>query len=225
MITLAEAVDYLNMKEPGTSINQLKTGKRKSGGKIDRKKKINKKNSAQDMATFKVMNLNAKKEILPFGHEAALKKILGFTRFQYTPDEKVSLSFNSISLNVKLGKISSKARSDILVDFGTIYGYALDIIRKKGFNVISFPPKDKFIISLSKLFTDLGMSVTMNPVFVSAETNREITINGLYIAGNMIKSHINGLLITDQLPGKETMSFLNQKNIKILLFYTEDKIK
>ncbi len=224
VITLAEAVDYLSIREPENNINQLNREKRKTGGKVNEKKKNRTKKSTQDTAAGKVMNLNAKKEILPFAHEAALKKILGFTNFQYTPNSMVSLSFNSISLNVKLGKVNSKGRPDILVDFGTIYGYALDIIRKKGLYIISFPPKNKFLPSLSKLFTDLGMSVTMNPVFVSAETNREITINGLYAAGNMIKSHIDGLLITGHQPGKETMSFLNQKNIKIL-FYTEDKIK
>ncbi len=225
VITLTEAVDYLSMKEPENNANQLKIEKTKPGKEVNRETKNNRKQPVvQDMATFKVINLNAKKEILPPGHEAALKKILGFTRFQYTPDEKVSLSFNSISLNVKLGKIYSKARPDVLVDFGTIYGYALDIIRKKGYHIISFPPKDRFLTSLSKLFIDLAMSVTMDPVFVSAETNREITINGLYIAGNMIKSHIGGLLITGYPLGKETMSFLNQKNIKILC-YTKVKRK
>ncbi len=224
VITLAQAVDSLGINEPEININQLEINKNYSEKNFNKNKKTNRKKSAKDMVTGKIIHPNKKIAVLPSGHEPALKKILSFTNFQYIPDSQISLSFNSMTLNFTLGRISLKDRPDILVDFGTVYGYALEIIRKKGLHIISFPPKEMFRKSLSKLFTDLGMSVTMNPVFVSMETNREITINGLYLTGNMKKLYVNGMLITDHQLDKETLSFLNQKNIKIL-FYAEDKIK
>ncbi len=226
IISLAEAVDYLKTTEPENDKTKFK--KQMPGAdKNNTEKYGNNLSSGTPLDNNKalILNNNTEQETLPYNHEAALKKIISFTNFHYIPNSQLLLSFNGISVNVNLQKIrSSKGKPDILVDFGTIYGYALEIIKKKGLKIVSFPAKKEFSAPLSELFTDLGMSVTINPVFVSSKTKAAMTISGLYIAGNKNDLHVNGLLITDQKPCQEAAEFLNQKNIKILLF-PENKIQ
>jgi len=161
----------------------------------------------------KRLNTHAGDNFLPVNHESAVKKLLGFTDFHYIPDSQVPLSIHGVHFNVSLGRIHKKDRPDLLVDFGTIYGYAFDLLRNKGFKIISFSPKSTFKTQVVKLFADLGMQVTKNPVFVSTRTKKAITIHGLYVTGN-----IQDMLISDQPLDKETTDFLNQKKIKPLYF-------
>lgn len=161
----------------------------------------------------KLLNTRAGDNYLPVNHESAVKKLLGFTDFHYIPDYKISLSIHDVNFNVFLGRIHKKDRPDLLVDFGTIYGYAFDLLRNKGFKIISFSPKSTFKTQVVKLFADLGMLVTKNPVFISTRTKKAITIHGLYVTGN-----IQDMLISDQPLDKETTAFLNQKKIKSLYF-------
>ncbi|GEM_PF-458934 len=159
----------------------------------------------------KLLRLAPGEVILPVNNESAVKKLLGLTDFHYIPDSQISLSMGDVHFNVSLGRIHKKGMADILVDFGTIYGYAIDLIKAKGFKFISFSPKRTFMASLVKLFTDLGMTITRNPVFVSTRTKEAITIHGLYVTGN-----VQNMLISEREMDNNIIAFLNRKKIKLL---------
>ena len=159
----------------------------------------------------KLLEIDTKKIFPIANYEAAVKKLISFTDFQYIPNAQISLSQGSLHFSVYLGKIYKKGLPDLLVDFGNMYGSAFDIIRKKGFKIISFSSKNSFQASILKLCACLDMQVTKNPVFISAKTKNAITIHGLYVTGNM-----QAILIAEQEPDKETTDFLNQEKIKLL---------
>ncbi len=166
--------------------------------------------------------------ILPHDYEKALEKILSFTKFHYIPNSKLSLLFHGIRININIGKIQlgkSANKKSILIDFGNIYGYALDIIKKRGMDIIVISPKEKFISSMFRVFTTLGASVTKNPVFVSNITKKPITIHGLYITGSSDIMRENGFCITYRKPDEIITSFLNRKNIKLLLYMESGRFR
>ncbi len=156
--------------------------------------------------------------LLPSDHESAIEKIFSLTSFNYIPDAKINLSFNGINIVIHMGKIQSNGKPDLFVDYGTIYGYAIDIIKKRGSHIISIPAKGNFNQSVAKIFKDLGMSTTTNPVFINSFTKKAMTIPGLYITGDINHLFADGFLIANKKPNKESLAFLNKKNIKVLLY-------
>ncbi|MFO7749014.1 MAG: LysM peptidoglycan-binding domain-containing protein [Desulfobacteraceae bacterium] len=71
--------------------------------------------------------------LLPKNNGEALAELLKITGFGYTPDFNISFSIGSIELDSVVGKIETKGKKDLLVNFGTVYGkLAGDAIQKKG---------------------------------------------------------------------------------------------
>lgn len=150
--------------------------------------------------------------ILPENHEAALIELLKMTEFNYTSDSNISFALGDVNLNASVGKIPRKGKTDLLVNFGNIYGKtALEAIKAQGFEIISILPRETTMELALKLFTTLGFSTTDNPAFVSTRTRKSITISGLYV-----KLHDQNILLADQRIDSESTDFLKKNSIRVL---------
>lgn len=148
---------------------------------------------------------------IPLDHRLAAKELVEYAGFEYTPDATIDLAVGSQDLDIRVGKISRQGKPDLFVEFGDVYGFALDRIHDKGYELISLFPRETTHQIAVKLFTGLGIQVVKNPSFISTRTHRTVTIPGIYIP-----SAPREIMLLDGDPDLETTDFLREKNISLL---------
>jgi hypothetical protein len=146
-------------------------------------------------------------------HTTAVRQLLRHTGVNYISNAVISLNLGGIELDVTVGKIPRQRRSDLIVELGDVYGFALEQIRKLGYEVISLSPMDTTRDMAMKLFSNLGITVVEDPAFICTIEKRTVTIPGLYITGAPRNQKI---LVAEQHLDRVTINFLKQKQIKIL---------
>lgn len=142
------------------------------------------------------------------GRTAMLVKLAGF---EYEPDSIIRLKMDTLDLEIKVGKILRREKPDLLVEYGDVYGFALDLIHEQGYELISLLPGETMREIAVKLFTGLGIQGIKNPAFISTWTYRTITIPGIYIP-----SPTREIMLVDQGLDLETEEFLRQRSISVL---------
>nr|NJM04464.1 hypothetical protein [Desulfobacula sp.] len=97
----------------------------------------------------------------------------------------------------------------MLINFGNVYGSALEIIEKREFEIVSITPELNPREVISLLFSRLGYSTWQNPSFSAGETVEKI--EGIYAAKDQDK-----LFIPLESLSPPALAHLKRENIKIL---------
>ena len=148
---------------------------------------------------------------IPLDHRLATKRLVEHAGFEYTPDAAIGLEVGTLDLDIKVGKISRQGKSDLFVEYGDVYGFALDRIHDQGYELISLFPYETTRQIALKLFTALGIQVVENPAFISTRTHKTVSIPGIYIP-----SSPREIMLLNGDPDLETADFLREKNISLL---------
>jgi hypothetical protein len=148
---------------------------------------------------------------IPRDHRLAAKRLVEHAGFEYTPDAVIGLEVGTLDLDIKVGKISRPGKPDLFVEYGEVYGFALDRIHDKGYELISLFPNETTRQIAVKLFTALGIQVVENPAFISTRTDRTVSIPGIYIPTTS-----GEIILLDGDLDLETADFLREKNISLL---------
>jgi hypothetical protein len=136
--------------------------------------------------------------------------LLSITQTQYTPDEIISFPIGTIEMTASFGRISRQGQPDLLINTGSVYGLALEAIKKKGNQLLTISPELTMSELILTLFTHLGYSTWKNPSFTTA--GRVEIIKGIYVTKGTEK-----LLFTRQKPTITTITFLEAENIQFLI--------
>lgn len=126
--------------------------------------------------------------------------------FNYIQDSNVKFEFNSIKLNASIGRIKRASEADLLIDFGSIQGSALDSLKDQEGNVLVLKPEEGKINAAKKLLKNLEIPFMSNPSFL--KDKQVLTIQGLYISDLEPEIFLSKEKLSD-----ETMEFLKNKNI------------
>ncbi len=138
-----------------------------------------------------------------------VKTVLSNAGFSYQENYRVSFFYGPIELSAVVGRIKRANASDLLVDFGNIYGEAFDAIRNQGYDIVTLAPESQIIGAAGKLFKALGASTTQNPSFVKGR--HIITLPGLYVTAPQKEIFLAEKRLTD-----EMTDFLEEKDIQII---------
>lgn len=129
---------------------------------------------------------HAIKDILamtPTGQKDFVQGLARALKFAYAPNVAVTFPYAGIQIQGYGNLVSTPAGNEILVDFGELYGDAVDAIRKSGLPVVQISPEDTYPAIAAKLLAGLGEHFTENPSFAVARRptafNTTITILGL----------------------------------------------
>ena len=146
--------------------------------------------------------------------EKYLPAILSETQTPWTPNEKISISLDGFSMEIKLPRIQRKQAPDLLINNGIIYGNkAIQTIKDMGFEIFTIPIKAKQKKRITTLLEYLGYTVYQNPSFPIIENKTEENeireMNGL-LAKKQREKLFFSLRPLDQ--GAE--HFLKKNNIK-----------
>ncbi|MDY0219551.1 MAG: hypothetical protein RBR67_00235 [Desulfobacterium sp.] len=144
-------------------------------------------------------------------HRVTAAMLVKLAGFEYESDSVIRLQMDTLDLEIKVGKILRREKPDLLVEYGDVYGFALDLIHEQGYELISLLPGETMRELAVKLFTGLGIQVVENPAFISTRTYRTITIPGVYIPCPTGK-----IMLVDQGLDLETEEFLHHRSISIL---------
>jgi hypothetical protein len=129
---------------------------------------------------------HAIKDILamaPTGQKDFVQGLARALKFTYAPNVAVTFPYAGIQIQGYGNLVSTPAGNEILVDFGELYGDAVEAIRQSGLHVMQISPEDSYPAIAAKLLAGLGEHYTENPSFTVARRppafNTTITILGL----------------------------------------------
>ena len=142
-------------------------------------------------------------------YKKIIETLLSQTNYEYIPNVKIPFMINNITLEASFGRVIRKDTTDLLINFGNVYGAALKTLEKREFEIISITPKLSRRELTKKLFSHLGYSTWDNPSFSTGETVE--TLNGLYAAKQKFKYFVPFEPLTDP-----ALAYLKKENIKIL---------
>jgi len=149
-----------------------------------------------------------------------IRAIFSDTDYEYIPEAKIPFTINNIVLEAAFGRIVRENRPDILLNFGNVYGAALDILKKREFEIIDINPGLGPVQIIKKIFSHLGYDTWADPSFYTGK-NIEI-LHGLYAVKLDDKDK---LFIALAKPTPDARIYLNNENIKILRADSYDCVK
>jgi len=105
--------------------------------------------------------------------------------FHYSPNTGISFPYAGIQVKALSNLLSFGNGREILVDFGDLYGDAVNAIRKTGLEILQVPVDAGAVEIIRRVMEAAGMDYTAAPVFYAAERpaefNTAITIDGILI--------------------------------------------
>lgn len=142
-------------------------------------------------------------------YKQMIEALLSQAGYDYIPNAKIPFTLNNITLEASFGRILKKDTTDLLINFGNVYGTVLEILKNRGFKIITITPKLTPIELADKLFSHLGYTTWANPSFSTGEAIEGM--NGLYAAKGK-----DTVFIPFQPLSNAAMDYLKKEKIKIL---------
>jgi LysM repeat protein len=109
-----------------------------------------------------------------------LARALGFT---YAPDVPVSFPYAGVQVQAYAHLLSAGQGREVLIDFGDLYGEALEAIRQSGPLVVQITPQDSYSAIARRLLALLQLDFVDTPSFLAArrpaDFNTAVAIPGL----------------------------------------------
>jgi len=142
-------------------------------------------------------------------YKKIIETLLSQTDYDYIPNAKIPFMLNNINLEASFGRVLRKDTTDLLINFGNVYGTALEVLQKREFEIISITSKLTPLELSQKLFIHLGYTTWVDPSFFTGGTVE--TVNGLYAAKDKNKVFIPFKPLSDT-----ALDYLKKEKIKIL---------
>jgi len=159
--------------------------------------------------TLKQRNSPTPKKNIISEFKNQIETLLSQTDYTYIPNAKIPFMLNKISLEATFGRIIRQDSTDLLINYGNVFGAALNVLKKREFEVISISPKLTRLELANLIFSHLDYTTWENPSFYSGDSVEKIF--GLYAA----KTHDKIFISIGQL-NESAKHYLNNENIKII---------
>lgn len=134
----------------------------------------------------------------------------------YSPDVAISFPYGGIQIPAISNLISLGEGRSLLVDFGSLYGEAIEAIEKTGMNIVRIPPQQKPRETIQTLLTATGHAYEENPTFFvplsPGDLGAEISVPGFLVS----RAGYNQTLLSKVSLDPALIRFLNEKEIKIV---------
>ncbi len=144
--------------------------------------------------------------------------LLSQTDYDYIPDTKIAFTISNINLEASFGRVIRQDEPDLLINFGNVYGSALNALEKREFKIFSLTQEMTTMDLAIQLFYHLGYATWENPSFAFQETIK--TINGLYATKKQDK-----IFIYLKPLDKNAKDYLKKENIKLLFAMNKNQIQ
>ncbi|HBT89207.1 hypothetical protein [Desulfobacter sp.] len=160
-----------------------------------------------------LLNTQTMKDV-PRSHESLIRLLIATTSYSYEPRVYFPLSVNKVQMTVSLGRITHKHASDILINSGSVYGKALDVLKSQGNQIVDLPSDLTFEDICTRLFSQLGYQVWKDPSF-----NTDLKVYN--IPGVYIEKGLEKLFFTRIPLFKRATNFLENEKIDVIMLNKE----
>lgn len=150
-----------------------------------------------------------KKVNITIEYRKIVETLLHQTGYDYAPEARIPFMVNNINLEAVFGRVIREDTTDLLLNFGNVYGSALETLEKREFEIISITPKLSRLQLINTLFSHLGHTTWENPSFSTGDTVE--TIKGVYASKNQKK-----FFIPTETLSRNAIAYLEKENIRIL---------
>lgn len=149
-------------------------------------------------------------EDVPNSQESLIKTLLAATSYSYEPQVFFPVSLNNVQITVSLGRITHDQAPDMLINSGSVYGRALDVLKKQGYRILELPANLTFEDVCTRLFSRLKYQVWKDPSFNA--DRRVKNIPGVYAEKGKEK-----LFLTRTPLFKSATTFLENEKIDVVM--------
>lgn len=146
----------------------------------------------------------------PNSQESLIKILLAATSYSYEAQVFFPVSLNNVQITVSLGRITHDHTPDIFINSGSVYGRALNVLKKQGYRILGLPADLTFEDVCTRLFSRLGYQVWKDPSFNVDQKVRNIP--GVYAEKGKEK-----LFLTRTALFKSATTFLKNENIDVIM--------
>lgn len=156
--------------------------------------------------------------IAPASQKDFVKTLAKTLLFNYVPNTIITFPYAGIQVQAYANLLSAKSGQEILVDFGDLYGDAVNSIGETGLKVVRIFPEDDYDTITQKIFSSMTIQYEQSPTLLAAqragEYNTAITITGLLYSSTESKQT---LLTGADLPSAVT-DMLSDRDIDVVLW-------
>ncbi len=156
-----------------------------------------------------LFNIQTMKDV-PNSQESLIRILLAATSYSYEPQVFFPVSLNNVQITVSLGRITHDHAPDMLINSGSVYGRALDVLKKQGYRILDLPSDLTFEDVCTRLFSRLGYQVWKDPSFNA--DRRVKNIPGVYAEKGKEK-----LFLTKTPLLKSATTFLENEKIDVVM--------
>ncbi|MFH1800051.1 MAG: hypothetical protein ABH891_04290, partial [Candidatus Omnitrophota bacterium] len=153
----------------------------------------------------------------PSDPKAFVNDLLMAMGYAYFPNVQITFPYADIQISTLSNRITKKDGTEMLVDFGDLYGDAIHALENAGFEIVQIKEKDNLRIVILKLLSAIGETYSMNPTFLAAkrapENNASLSIPGFLVERT---GKPKTLLTPVSLP-KEVAEFLKNEGVKSIM--------
>lgn len=116
-----------------------------------------------------------------------VKRLAKALHFTFAPDISIKFPYAGIQIEAFTNLLSTPVGNEILVDFGELYGDAIDSIQKSGLTIVQIKAEDTDKTIVTRLLSRLGENYAENPAFMVVQRP----------SGYTTTVQISGILYTD----------------------------
>jgi hypothetical protein len=148
--------------------------------------------------------------------KALIESFAALMGFHYSPNTSISFPYAGIQVQALSNLLSFGNGREILIDFGDLYGDAVNAIRGTGLEILQINVDAGPVEIIQQLMETAGLAYTAAPIFYganrSAEFNTAITVNGILIPTDTGE---NRLIIDGQVP-ELIQPFLADQSVRLV---------
>ncbi|MBR9988074.1 MAG: LysM peptidoglycan-binding domain-containing protein [Desulfosarcina sp.] len=155
--------------------------------------------------------------------KALIASFAAFMGFPYSTNTSISFPYAGIQVQALSNLLSFGNGREILIDFGDLYGDAVNAIRGTGLEILQINVDAGPLEIIQRLMETAGMAYTDSPIFYganrSAEFNTAISVSGMLIPTDTGE---NRLIVGKQIPDL-IETFLRDQGIQLVRVKETDR--
>ncbi len=148
--------------------------------------------------------------------KALIASFAALMGFPYSPNTSISFPYAGIQVQALSNLLSFGNGREILIDFGDLYGDAVNAIRGTGLEILQIDVDTGPVEIIQRLMKTAGTAYTASPIFYganrSAEFNTAISVNGILIPTDTGE---NRLITEKQIP-ELIKTYLRDQGIQLV---------
>ncbi|WP_319405003.1 LysM peptidoglycan-binding domain-containing protein [uncultured Desulfosarcina sp.] len=148
--------------------------------------------------------------------KALIESFATLMGFNYSPNTSISFPYAGIQVQALSNLLSFGNGREILIDFGNLYGDAVNAIRDTGLEILQINLDAEPLEIIQRLMKTAGMAYTASPVFYGAnrspEFNTAISVSGILIP----MENGENRLFTDRKIPELIRLFLRDRGIRLI---------